>query len=225
MTNANSDNTQSGADGTGIRIGRAAIWFAAGAMGATALTGVAMAATSDADSVETNSQAQMEGRGGSEGKGGPGGHGRRGGHPGGPGGAAMLHSEGVIEDKDGEYQNVVTQKGKVTAVDEASITVESEDGYSSSYAVNDDTKVHKDRGDKSISDIKVGDTVRLMAKKDGENLIAARVGATSPEQAAKMEKRREEMRKRFDERHDQHQNDQTSESALWDGPPAEVASA
>lgn len=228
MTIEDSNDTQSGANGKAARFGRATAWFAAGALGATALTGVAMAATSDTESGEQSPQTQMEGRGGPGGMGGPGGRGR---HPGGPGGSAMLHGEGVIEDKDGEYQNVATQKGEVTEVGEQSITVVSEDGHSVEYTVNGDTKVQKDHEDKSIGDINNGDTVRVMAKKDGENLTAVRVGAMSPEKVAEMEETRqrfqeyreqlrngeieelpEEMREFFQERREQFQKGETTES-------------
>lgn len=136
----------------------------------------------------------------------------------------MLHSEGVIEDKEGEYQSVVTQQGKVTNVGKESVTVESEDGYSASYTVNGDTKVHKDREEKAITDVATGDTVRVMAQKDGDNLIAKHVGAMSPEQAAEMEERREEMRQKFEERREQRQNGETTESGFPGGPPAEAPS-
>lgn len=224
MINDSPNNTRSGANSKGARIGRAAAWFTAGALGATALTGIAMAATTDADSAETNPGAQMEGRGGPGGKGGPGGHGGPGRHPGGPGGGSMIHSDGVIEDKDGEFQKVTMQQGKVTEVGDDFIAVESEDGYSANYMVNDDTKINKDREEKLIGDIAVGDTVHAMAKKDGDNLAAVRIGAISEEQAAEMEQRREEMRERFEERREQRQKGETTESGFRGGPPAEASS-
>ena len=216
MTIEESSNTSSGIGSKGARIGRAAAWFTAGALGATALTGVAVAATFDADSGEANPTVQAEGRGGPGGKGGPGGPGR---HHGGPAGGPMLHSEGVIEDKDGEYRDVASQKGKVTKVTDTSITIESEDDYSQTYVVTDDTRVSKDREDKSIGDIKNGDTVRVVAKKDGNRLTAVRVGAMSPEKAAEMAERREEMRQRFEERREPRQNGETAESGFWGEAP------
>ena len=133
----------------------------------------------------------------------------------------MLHGEGVIEDKDGEYQDVATQRGVVTEVgDDSTITVRSEDGHLASYKVTDDTKVSKDREEKSIADISKDDTVHIVAKKDGNSLTALRIGAMSQEKAAEMEERREELRQRFEERREQRQNGETAESGFWGGPPA-----
>jgi hypothetical protein len=210
MTIADPNNTPSESRSRGARVGRAAAWFTAGALGATALTGVAMAATSDTDSSEDNAQAQTEGQRGPGGMGGPSGHGRHHGGPGGP----MLHGQGVIEDQDGNYKDVATQKGEVTAVGDTSINVVSEDGFTSEYVVNDDTGVHKDREDKTIGAINVGDTVHVTATKEGETQTAVRIGALSPEQAAEMEERRE-----------QFQNGETTKPGSWSGPSAGAETA
>lgn len=223
QASSHSDNTPSGTGTKGARVGRAAAWFTAGALGATAITGVAMAATSDADSGEDSQQSQIEGHGRPGGPGGPSGPGR---HLGRPGGGPMLHGEGVIKGKDGNYQEVATQKGEVTKVGSTSVTIVSDDGYSAEYDVNDDTKVHKDREDASINDIATGDTVHVVARtanavgeKDGDKQVAVMIGAMSPEQAAEMEERREEMRQRFKERREQRQNGDAAESGFWGGPP------
>lgn len=200
------------------KYGRAAAWFAAGALGATALTGVAMATTVPVDDSDGNTQEQAERHRGPGGKGGPGG---RAGGPGGP----MLHSEGVIETPEGEYKDVVSQRGKVTEVSDSSITVASEDGYTANYTVNSETKIHKDRSEKAISDVAVGDSVMVRATKDGNDVTAKHIGALSPEEAAKMEERREEMKQKRQERREQRQNGETTESGFRGGPPAQGQTA
>jgi hypothetical protein len=72
-----------------------------------------------------------------------------------------LHGEFTVEKEDGGYQTVATQTGEVTAVSTDSITVKSEDGYSRTYAVTEDTMVNAARD--GIGDIKNGDTVHVMA--------------------------------------------------------------
>lgn len=239
MTIENSDQTRPGSGSSGARVGRAAAWFAAGALGATALTGVAVAATTDADNGEQSPETQVAGPRGPGGMFGPGGHGGRARHPGGPAGGPMLHSEGVIEDQDGGFQDVVMQRGKVTEVSDKSITVQSSDEHSEAFEVNDETKIHKDRDEKLIDDIAVGDTVHVMAKKDGDKSIAVRLGAISAEKAAGMEETRqrfqeyreqlrngeieelpEEMREFFEERREQRQNGDAKGSGFRGGPPA-----
>lgn len=201
------------------RIGRAAAWFAAGALGATALTGVAYANVTAQDNTDEGNSQGTEPREGFEPRGGPGGGPGGKGHHGPRGmGGPMLHSEGVIETPDGEYQDVVTQKGTASEVNQDSLVVTSEDGFTASYNVNEETKIHKNREEVSLSDLSEGDVVHVLAQKDGGDVVAKRIGAMSAEQAAEMEQRREEMRQRFEERRQQRQEQggDTSESR-WRG--------
>jgi hypothetical protein len=69
----------------------------------------------------------------------------RGDGPGGPGGLGAadsgssadtaLHAEFVVSDHDGGYTTMVSQTGTVTAIDAASVTVRSADGYVQTYVV------------------------------------------------------------------------------------------
>jgi hypothetical protein len=72
-----------------------------------------------------------------------------------------LHGEFTVEKEGGGYQTVATQHGEVTAVSTDSITVKSEDGYSRTYAVTEDTMVNAARD--GIADVKTGTTVHVMA--------------------------------------------------------------
>jgi hypothetical protein len=88
--------------------------------------------------------------------------------------ARALHGEATLG---GEKHRVVAfQRGVVQEVSATSLTVKSEDGFTATYVLNADTKVAK-QGDKStISGIKNGDHVRVLALKDGSTLTAKAIG-------------------------------------------------
>ena len=75
-------------------------------------------------------------------------------------GRGAIHGEFVVPDGDGDgYRTAVVQRGTVTAVNESSLTVESEDGFTETYAVDDNTLVNA--GDDGIADIESGDEVHV----------------------------------------------------------------
>jgi hypothetical protein len=81
-----------------------------------------------------------------------------------------LHGEATLG---GEKQRVVVfQRGVVETVSATSLTVKSEDGFSSSYVLNTETRIRKEKQEASRSDINVKDRVRVFATKDGSTLIA-----------------------------------------------------
>jgi hypothetical protein len=116
-----------------------------------------------------------------------GGPGRRFGHGGGPFGGKLfgfgghgfghfggLHGEFTIKKPDGSgYETVATQTGEVTAVSPSSITVKSEDGFSRTYTVDENTVVGSGRD--GIGSVKTGDTVRIAGIVDGAKAAAAAV--------------------------------------------------
>ena len=84
--------------------------------------------------------------------------------------ARALHGEATLAGK--QHRVVAFQRGLVQQVSATSLTVKSEDGFTATYVLNADTKVHK-QGDKStISAIKTGDHLRVLALKDGSTLTA-----------------------------------------------------
>jgi hypothetical protein len=84
--------------------------------------------------------------------------------------ARALHGEATLAGK--QHRVVAFQRGVVQQVSATSLTVKSEDGFTATYVLNADTKVHK-QGDKStISAIKTGDHLRVLALKDGSTLTA-----------------------------------------------------
>lgn len=90
----------------------------------------------------------------------------------GMGGGPVLHGEFVVK-KDDKFQTMVTQKGKVTEVSNSSITVKSEDDFSRTYVVNDDTRVNADKT--GIGDVKKDDDVRIMGILDGKTARAVHI--------------------------------------------------
>ncbi|MEV1178731.1 hypothetical protein AB0J09_61180, partial [Nonomuraea sp. NPDC049784] len=85
-------------------------------------------------------------------------------------GGPSIHGEFVVPDGEGKYVTVATQYGDVTAVDQDSITVKSEDGYTKEYAVNSDTRIN--RGDEGIDAVKTGQKIMVKAKVDGGTATA-----------------------------------------------------
>jgi hypothetical protein len=100
----------------------------------------------------------------------------------------MLHSEGVIEDADGNYVTVRMQVGEVTAISATSISVKSVDGYTSTYAITDTTEQDRDRT--ADTQAKVGDKVHVRATVDGSTATAEDIHAMSAEFAAQMDEQR-----------------------------------
>jgi len=102
---------------------------------------------------------------------GPDGSGRRGkaGHGMGMG----IHGEHVTPAPGGGYQTVATQKGEVIDVNDSSIAVKSEDGFTRTYSVDDNTLVNA--GNQGIADVKKGDQVHVRAIVKGANAAAVQV--------------------------------------------------
>jgi hypothetical protein len=81
-----------------------------------------------------------------------------------------LHGEATLGGE--RHRVVVFQRGVVETVEPTAMTVKSPDGFTASYVLNLETRVRKQREQASVSDIKVNDTVRVVATKDGSTLTA-----------------------------------------------------
>ncbi len=193
---------------SGTRFAKAAALVGAGALGASILTGVAFAADpTPAPSASSSTESERGGMGGQRGPDGGGDHGRdgkRGGMLGGFGGD-VLHGEATVENEDGTTERVRAVRGEVTEISAESITVRAADGFTQTYAINADTKVHVGRGDDaSVADIAVGYQAMVAGSINGESATAKMIGALSPADAAEMEQkmaeRRAEMEQRMAER-------------------------
>lgn len=141
----------------------------AGLVAGVVLAGLTTANAQSADPTPAPSAPADPGPGGRPGK-------LKGMHRGGPGmhlGGPALHGEFVTKDADGDFRTVAVQRGEVTAVSATSITVRSEDGYSRTYAVTDDTTVVS--ANDGIGDVREGDAVHVSAEVTDGNATAVRV--------------------------------------------------
>jgi len=84
-----------------------------------------------------------------------------------------IHGEATLGGK--AHRVVTSQRGTVEAVTETSLTVTSEDGFTATYVLTSDTRVRKERKAVSVSDIKLNDTVRVLAIKTGSVLTGKAV--------------------------------------------------
>lgn len=149
---------------------RAAMWVAAGVIGATVVTGVAFAGSNSLTANQTPSphpSAPGNAPGSPNGHNNPKlqspGQGQRVGPQVGPGGRRgfpgrghglgqlrrTLHGEFVVAGKDGKPMTVKVQRGVVTDVSATSITVKSSDGFSASYVINVETRIRIRMHDKT----------------------------------------------------------------------------
>ena len=85
-----------------------------------------------------------------------------------------IHGEFTIRKPDGNgFQTMAVQTGEVTAVSPSSITVKSEDGFSRTYSVDENTVVGSGRD--GIGTVKNGDTVRVAGVVEGGQAKAAAI--------------------------------------------------
>lgn len=97
----------------------------------------------------------------------------------------VLHSDGVAMKKDGTTVDVRRQGGTIETVTADSITLKSRDGYTQTYAVNDETVVKDKRQPSEIGELEAGDNVRVAAVKVGDGYTAKLIhGMPEPKAAA-----------------------------------------
>jgi len=72
-----------------------------------------------------------------------------------------LHGQFTAPAPNGGFQTILVQRGTVESVSGSSITVKSEDGYTHTYSVDNNTLVAA--GNNGIADVANGDTVRVLA--------------------------------------------------------------
>ena len=153
------------------RVATAAAWVAAGALGATALTGLAVASDRTSGATGRPAGATATGPPGSTGPGGASGR----------AGAArragvlknLLHGQFTTKAADGTTV-VDVQRGSLTAASATSITVVSTDGFSATYAVTSGTTVRKARRTVPASTLAVGDEVVVRASAGTAVVVRAR---------------------------------------------------
>jgi hypothetical protein len=92
-------------------------------------------------------------------------------------GGGAIHGEFTTKAPDGGFRTQATQLGEVTTVSPSSITVKSEDGFSRTYAVNEDTLVNAGRD--GVGSVKTGDQVQISALVEGDTARAVHVFDTT----------------------------------------------
>jgi hypothetical protein len=80
--------------------------------------------------------------------------------------ARVEHGEFTMRIKGGD-QVVDVQRGQVTTVSATAVTVKSPDGFTATYAIDANTKVHKGKQAAAIGDVHTGDRVGVLAVKNG----------------------------------------------------------
>ncbi|MGZ4121142.1 MAG: hypothetical protein ACXVQY_09310 [Actinomycetota bacterium] len=118
-------------------------------------------------------------------------------------GRGGIHGVFTVPAPGGGYETVSTQIGEVTSVGSSSITVKSEDGYTHTYAVDNDTLVAA--GNNGIADVAKGDTVRVLAIDSG--------GTSHAKQIADATKMQQLRQKYWAPRHKQQPSPSGSASA------------
>jgi hypothetical protein len=82
----------------------------------------------------------------------------------------ILHAEVVLAKDGGGTQTVLVQKGVVTAVSGAEVTVKSADGFTTAFAVTGDTKVRADTD--AIGSVAKDEQVLVVAPRAGDKQTA-----------------------------------------------------
>jgi Domain of unknown function (DUF5666) len=87
--------------------------------------------------------------------------------------ARALHGEVTLAGD--KHRVVVFQRGPIEKVSDTSMTIKSPDGYTATYAISAETKVRKNKAKATVTDLKTGDRVFVVANKDGATLEAFRI--------------------------------------------------
>ena len=92
----------------------------------------------------------------------------------GVGRGGLLHGEFAVNGAHGP-QTVLVQRGTVTAVSTASVSLRSTDGYTATYRVTSDTKIWSGHGTATISAVKTGSEAFVTAQKSATASATATV--------------------------------------------------
>lgn len=82
-----------------------------------------------------------------------------------------LHGEVTVQGKDG-VRTIVVQRGTVTAVDAATVSVKSTDGFTQTWTFGDKLRVVQAREAVDKSAVKTGAEVGVAGAKDGDKAVA-----------------------------------------------------
>lgn len=82
-----------------------------------------------------------------------------------------------------QHRTVDIQRGTVQAVNPTSMTVRSSDGFTASYVLDNNTKVHKNKQQSNTAQLAVNDQVMVLADVNGSTVTATHIadsGTTPP---------------------------------------------
>ena len=77
--------------------------------------------------------------------------------------AGAIHADVTAQLKDGSSVSAQLDRGKVTAVDSSSLTIQRLDGQSLTFSLAGDVAVREEGKDGSLEDVKVGDRLMVFA--------------------------------------------------------------
>ena len=114
---------------------------------------------------------------------------------GGFGSRRLVHSDALVQGKDGKLQNVRTDHGVLESVNETTLRIKEADGSTVEVPTSGDTRIVRDGEAAKVTDLKAGDNVWTVRVKDeaGE-FTTRRVRAVSPERMKELESKRAERR-------------------------------
>lgn len=87
----------------------------------------------------------------------------------------VLHGEQVVKTNDGAIVTFRNVHGTVTAINDSSISVRTEDGFSATFTINADTVFGGKRQTGDRADLQVGSDVGVMGRVDGSTAVAQRI--------------------------------------------------
>ena len=94
-------------------------------------------------------------------------------------GAETLHGQITVKKADGSIQTVFVQRGTVTDVSDAKLTVKSDDGFTQTYTLDGSTKFVAQGQPKGAAikpgDVAKGDTILVRAVQSGNDYVAEQV--------------------------------------------------
>jgi hypothetical protein len=88
-------------------------------------------------------------------------------------GGGAIHGEVTSPKEDGGYRTMAFQTGEVTSVSKSEVALKSEDGFTRTYKLDEDTLVNAGRD--GIDNVKNGDKVKVMAVVEGNEARAVHV--------------------------------------------------
>ena len=92
------------------------------------------------------------------------------------------HGEATLKTAHGQ-EVVDLQRGTVESVSPQKLTIRSADGFSATYAVNQSTKIRKDRKPSDIAQVMTNDKVLVVATKSGNTATATHIVDTGGSKA------------------------------------------